>query len=119
MQPHGVRQSAADEVDILLRRRDAAFRFLLKGVENVNHARELRRIDRAVGVRVVAVHDLHDARSAEALEGLGRRIGLAHLRGIERLTYIDADLSGKAPQIFPRRPYPYDRLQPTFHYMSI
>jgi hypothetical protein len=38
MQPQGVRQPAADEVDILLRGRDATFRFLLKGVLPIGSA---------------------------------------------------------------------------------
>ena len=94
-------QPLPDELDLLLWRRYALLRFLLKGVKDVNPASELRRVDRAVRVLVVPVDDLHDAGSPEALQRLGRGIGFTVLRGVEGLTDVPADLLREAPKSLP------------------
>ena len=61
-------------------------------MEKVDHAGELCGLDGAVGVCVVPVHNLHDLRPAEAFEEFCRRVCVAHLRRVEGVADINADL---------------------------
>ena len=64
-------------------------------MKDVQRVRKLRRVDGAIGIRVVPFDNLHDARSAEALERLGCGVGFTALRRIKRVTDIPANLQWK------------------------
>jgi len=53
VKPLSFGESAANQFDVLLRRRDAALGFLLEGVENVNHIGKLHSVDSTIGIRIV------------------------------------------------------------------
>src|SRR6267378_1390274 len=108
--PLGGGEALPDPVDILLRRRYALLRLLLKRVKDVDPAGELDRVDCPVCIRVVPIDDLHHPGPAEALQRLGRGIGFAPLRRIESLADIPAHLLREALQVLPARPHPDDRL---------
>jgi len=74
--PLGGGEAVSDQVDILLWRRDVLLRLLLKRVKDVDPAGELNRVDCALCIRVVSVGDLHHPGAADALQRLGRGIGL-------------------------------------------
>ena len=61
-------------------------------MEKVDHAGELCGVDGAVGVRVVPVHNLYDLRPGEAFEEFCRRVCVTHLRRVEGVADISADL---------------------------
>ena len=93
----------------MARRGDAAFGFLLEGVDDIDRAREAHRIDSAVGVAVVVVHHLQHAGAAEAPERLRPGRFAAELR-LPKCT-ADAKAHGfrECPHILTARPDPAHR----------
>lgn len=67
--PFGNGQAPPDEVELLLRRRNAAPGLLLEGMQDVDGGHEADRVDGPEGVAGVARHDLQDT-GAEPLERL-------------------------------------------------
>jgi hypothetical protein len=58
-------EPSLDEFEIRLRCRDAALRFLLKGVQDIDRAGELDRIDRPIRTAVVILDDFENAGALE------------------------------------------------------
>lgn len=79
----GLLQSLLYEVQVHLRRGDAAFRFLLKDMKHVYHARQLHRIDGSVRIAVVVFNYLQDAGPAKAFQRLGVSVSVTGLSEIQ------------------------------------
>src|SRR5207253_2339687 len=87
--------------------------------KDIDRAGKLHGIDRPIRVRIVPVDDLHHTRTPEALQRLGRGIGLALLRRVEGLANIPADLLREVPQSLAARSHPDDRLEVELYYTTI
>jgi hypothetical protein len=80
-------------------------------------------IHRAPSIAVEWRDDLHDADATETLQRLGRRVYVALLRHIERVSDLGFDLRREGFEIFQRRTDPSDRVQlshcPLYYYTYI
>src|SRR6202043_3364858 len=60
-------EAPADQLDLLLRRRDAGLRFFLEHVQHIHRVVEMRGIDGPIRVRAIPLGNLHAPCSAESL----------------------------------------------------
>ena len=102
MKPFRFSESRPDQIDLVLRRRNAFRCSLLKRVQHVDDACEFGGIDGPKGIPIVAIDDLHDPGSAEPFQWLGGRIRLAALGRIQRMPHVRPDTSGKCFEVLPR-----------------
>jgi len=68
MQSTGLSQALANEVDLSLWRGNAALRFFLESVQNINRFGEAGRIDRSLRSASMLSNDLHDRRTSKAFQ---------------------------------------------------
>jgi hypothetical protein len=66
--------------------------FLLEHMQHIDHIAKLRGIDGAIRSAAIALDNFHHASAAKTFQRLGRRIGRALLRGVERLADVAAHL---------------------------
>lgn len=106
----GPLQASLDQVDIPLGCCDAFLRFLLKCMQNVNHASKLDRVDSTIGIAIEVIDDLKDAATAKSFKRFGRWMLSAVLGVVDRLSHHTPDILRKFAQVVSRRGYPLDWL---------
>jgi hypothetical protein len=115
----GLSQALVDEVEIAFRRGDAALRFLLESVQDVDRLGIADRIDPTPRVAAVVRDDFKHSASAKTFQGLGRRIGFALLRGVKGLADVPPDLAREPSQVSPARTDPNDLALRSCYYTYI
>ncbi|MGQ0683700.1 MAG: hypothetical protein ACT4OC_15130 [Bradyrhizobium sp.] len=108
MNDFGLAQTLSDQVDVPLRGGNSARRFLLKGVQDLQHALEPDCVDRPVGIAVKVIPNLEN--STEPFEGPGVPRMIAELSFEKRLTDFSSHGGRKCPEIFPARAHENGRL---------
>jgi hypothetical protein len=83
----------------MARRRAASLRFLLEGVQNIDDASKLDRIDGPVSVAIEVLHHFQHARAAKTLERLCRLMFFSRLRREDRETYRFLDIVRHGRQV--------------------
>jgi hypothetical protein len=81
----------------------------LEGVKHIHRFRKSNRIHRPIGVSVVRLNDLQNAR-AEPLPWLRRRRRPAELSDAERVAHVVLDCRRKCQEIALGGPYPMQRV---------
>jgi hypothetical protein len=111
-----IAQTLPDQVDVPLRSGDSARGFLLKGMQDIQHALEPNCVDRSLGIAVKVVPNLENP--AEPSEGLGVARMIAQLSFEKSLTNFGSHGGRECPQILPARAYEngwLDRSQRVIH----
>jgi len=101
-------QSAPDQVELPLWGRDAAFRLLLEGVQDIDGGLEPDRVNGPEGIAVVARDDLHYTR-AEALQRLRVPMLSSELGAVDREPHVVLHGVKEALQIRLAGADPFDR----------
>ena len=108
--PLGGGEASADEVELLLRRRDAPPGLLLERMQDVDGGRQPDRVNGPEGIAVVARHHFQDA-GTEALERLGVAVSEPDLGLVDREAHAVLHGLREAFQIRLARTDPFDWLQ--------
>jgi hypothetical protein len=115
-------QPFCNKIDIPFGRPDPGWRLLLERVEDVHRLLEPNGVHRSIGVSVVRLDDLQDART-KPLPRLRRRRGPTELRNAEGVSHVFLDRRGKAQEVALGGPHPMQRLlvrsQDTSHHAII
>lgn len=88
-------QALANQFYILLRRADAGFGLLLKGVKNIDGSGKSNRVNTAVSVAPVVFHNFKNTRTF-AFPGFGMRVFSAELGKPERITHFRLNRFGES-----------------------
>ena len=96
-----------NEIDFLLRRGDARFRFLLESMKDVNSVLKPHSVNRTPCVAIIRRGNLKNAAPAKSLQRLRRRIDLPSLGGVEGLPI--SDLTGRGNDFTSLREGPIHR----------
>jgi hypothetical protein len=89
----GLGQTLMDKVEIALRSRNAALRFLLEGVQDIDRFGAADGINSTPRVAAVVCDYFKHRPSAKAFQWLGRGIGFALLRRVESQADVAPDLA--------------------------
>jgi hypothetical protein len=119
MESFDLRQALVDEGKVPLRRGDAALRFLLESVQNVDCFGIADGIYRTPRVAAVVRDDFKHGSSAKTSQWLGRRIGFALLSRVEGLADVAPDVTRELSQISSARTDPNDLALRSYHYTYI
>jgi hypothetical protein len=92
-------QSRANELDLVPRCCNSFLRLFLEHVEYIDYICKSDRVDRAISITTMVVHNFEHAAAAEAFQCLGGRMLIALLRSIERLAHDFTHLTGKGSQV--------------------
>src|SRR5215203_1840574 len=91
----GPLETVPDHLKLMLWGRDALLGFLLKGMKDIQDAREAHGVYGSIGVAVEIVDDFQHAPPTKPFQGLGGRVLAAQFRVVDRLADHTADLVRK------------------------
>ena len=93
---------------------DTTLRLLLKDVKHVNRPCESDRVNGAIGIPILMIHNLQDACASKPFERFGERGFAADLRIPQGAAHAPFNRFRQDPQIVPTRSDPADRLRRLF-----